>query len=76
LSAWNVFRLTHPPIPVLLVSFRMLQRIEFFFLGERERKNEINKGWKKEGKKQVITATIMASLKWQHIRAIFLYYCP
>jgi len=51
----------------------MLQRIGFFF-SWKERKNEINKGWKKEGRTQVITAAIMANLKGLHIRAIFLYY--
>lgn len=49
LSAWNVFRLTHPPIPELLVSFRMLQRIEFFFL---EREKERNKQRVEEGRQE------------------------
>jgi hypothetical protein len=51
----------------------MLQRIEFFF-SWKERKNEINKGWKKEGRRQVPAAAIMANLKGQNTRAIFLYY--
>ena len=44
----------------------------FFFW--KERKNEVNKGRKKESRTQVITAAIMANLKGQHIRALFLYY--